>query len=438
MKNGYIGLIITSVMIALFSGCGSDFEDSDRRTSVQSDEGTVACVENYYKQAIEFDLSKCVSCHTAGGQAGSTPLVLLDLTEANSHDNFLTLHSYIKATGTRIIQKNDGTLSHAGGSLFTSTDVGIYTTFINYANDSTTCVDSSISVVEIPLSSVSVVSPEAMARNASLVILGETPTATELTNASSNLDAYLDTLLKEDDFYDWLKLRFNDVFLTDRYNRSSDGINLMDSNEFPQRRWYYGSRNNRNMLGETNTSARDKKYRRVNSKTNYGVARAPLELIAHVVREEKPFGEILTADYIMMNPYSSRTYGVELNGFTLQDEDDDELDKFSKDNFKELKIPGVPHAGLLTDIMFLNRFPTTATNRNRHRSAKVQLFFLDTDILGLADRPINASEGDAGIHNPTSNNADCTVCHFVMDPIAGAMQKVFLHEQHEQSILKEL
>jgi len=427
MKNGIqwsvFTLIFTSLLI--FSGCGgSDFSDASRRLSVQTVNDGSACIETYYQQNIELELSKCVACHTAGGQAQSTALVFSELTPNNSNANFLTLKNYITATGTNIIQKNDGTLSHAGGALFAQTDVIKYNTFINYIQNPSTCIDFSVNAEPIALSSVGLVSPATTARNAALTLTGESPTNAELQLASTptGLDNYLDQLLQEDAFYEWLKLRFNDILLTDRYNRNTDGINLMDSTDYPQRVWYYGTTDNRNMLGESNITVRDAKYNRVRSKTNYGVAKAPLELIAHVVKEEKNFGEILTADYMMMNPYSSRTYGVDVNGFSMQDADDDELSQFSKDNFRELRIPGFPHAGILTDITFLNRFPTTATNRNRHRSAKIQLFFLDTDILSIADRPINSTSDDKGTHNPTSNNPNCTVCHFVMDPIAGAMQ----------------
>ena len=425
MRNGYQVLLLVILPFALFYGCGSDFEEDDRRTAAASvEESSLACVETYYQQNIEFDLSKCVSCHSAGGQAQSTGLVLSELTSGNSHSNFLSLHSYITATGINIIEKNDGTQSHAAGALFSDGDVTLYNNFINYIKEPTTCIDTSINAEPISLTSVSLVSPASMARNAALVTIGESPTTVELDSATTEegLENYLDQLLVKDEFYDWLKLRFNDFLLTDRYDRSEDGLNLMDRNDYPEYKWFYGSRDDRNMLGETNTTIRDRKYNRVRYKANYGVAKAPLELIAHVVREERNFGEILTADYMMVNPYSSRTYGIDIPGFTMQDEDDDESDAFSKYKFTEARISGIPHAGLLTDITFMRRFPTTDTNRNRHRATKIQLFFLDTDILGLADRPLSATADDKNTHNPTSNNAECTVCHFVMDPMAGALQ----------------
>ena len=50
---------------------------------------------------------------------------------------------------------------------------------------------------------------------------------------------------------------------------------------------------------------------------------------------------------------------------------------------KPANLAGIPQAGLLTSLMLLNRYPTTATNRNRARARVVYDLFLDVDILGL-------------------------------------------------------
>ena len=41
----------------------------------------------------------------------------------------------------------------------------------------------------------------------------------------------------------------------------------------------------------------------------HGAGRAPLELIAYVVENDRPYTEILTADYIMANPMAAAVYG---------------------------------------------------------------------------------------------------------------------------------
>ncbi|MEL6182913.1 MAG: DUF1588 domain-containing protein, partial [Myxococcota bacterium] len=82
-------------------------------------------------------------------------------------------------------------------------------------------------------------------------------------------------------------------------------------------------------------------------------------------------------------------------------------------------LPGATHAGVLTSPMFLNRFPTTDTNRNRHRSWFVYKSFLATDVLKLAERPIDPT---SAAHNPTMNDSQCSGCHATIDPVAGAFQ----------------
>ena len=80
-----------------------------------------------------------------------------------------------------------------------------------------------------------------------------------------------------------------------------------------------------------------------------------------------------------------------------------------------------PHAGILNTTVFLKRYPTTATNRNRARSRWTYCHFLGVDIEKSAAR---ATDPDAlaDTNNPTMNNPACTVCHIPMDPVAGTFQ----------------
>ena len=80
-----------------------------------------------------------------------------------------------------------------------------------------------------------------------------------------------------------------------------------------------------------------------------------------------------------------------------------------------------PHAGVLNTTVFLLRYPTTATNRNRARSRWTYYHFLGLDVEKSASRTTDPV-ALADTNNPTMNNAACTVCHGVLDPIAGAFQ----------------
>ena len=80
-----------------------------------------------------------------------------------------------------------------------------------------------------------------------------------------------------------------------------------------------------------------------------------------------------------------------------------------------------PHAGILNTTAFLKRYPTTATNRNRARARWTYYHFLGVDIENSASRTMDPV-ALADTNNPTMHNPACTVCHTVMDPVAGAFQ----------------
>ena len=84
-------------------------------------------------------------------------------------------------------------------------------------------------------------------------------------------------------------------------------------------------------------------------------------------------------------------------------------------------ITDYPHAGILNTKVFLERYPTTATNRNRARSRWTYYHFLGLDIEKSASRTTDPV-ALADTNNPTLRNPACTVCHRIMDPVAGAFQ----------------
>ena len=84
-------------------------------------------------------------------------------------------------------------------------------------------------------------------------------------------------------------------------------------------------------------------------------------------------------------------------------------------------ITSYPHAGILNTTVFLRRYPTTATNRNRARSRWTYYHFLGIDVEKSASRTTDPV-ALADTNNPTMHNPACTVCHSVLDPVAGAFQ----------------
>lgn len=237
-------------------------------------------------------------------------------------------------------------------------------------------------------------------RRTMLHFAGRLPTEEERQSVAeggmSALDAVLEPMMKEPMFLERLDELFNDVLLTDRYRRSRDGLDLLNNTEYPHAKRI---RDNWNSL----STAERVVY-------NDAVAREPLRLIRWVVENELPFTEILTANYTVVDDALAEVYGV-----------DD-----GKTGVRTAKVTTatdieIPHAGILTTPAFLNRYPTTPTNRSRHRSSVLLRTFLATDLLKIADRPIDISQITAK-DNPTLNHESCIVCHRVMDPIAGAFR----------------
>ena len=171
---------------------------------------------------------------------------------------------------------------------------------------------------------------------------------------------------------------------------------------------------------------------------SHGLAREPLELIAHVIENELPYTEILTADYTMVNPQLAVAYRSDVDFV-----DDSNIDQWqmavtegytridqstvyeNADDFGAYVSGGLPtvypHAGVLNTLGWLSRYPSTATNRNRARSRWTWYHFLGFDIERSAPRTTDP-EALADTDNPTLKNPNCTVCHEIMDPVAGAYQ----------------
>jgi len=283
-------------------------------------------------------------------------------------------------------------------------------------------------------------------RNATVQLAGRLPTDAEITQVvnegEDGFSAVMARVMNEDEFYIRLTEIFNDVFLTDKYlrvNQFNGALNLLDSDDYPNRRWYdsaYPNVEGEEAEQQAQDDINDDNRGCSNIFANDAVAREGLELINYIVRNNRPITELVTADYTMVNWYSQKVYDAQLVSpeATFRELSDEEAPceayyygysdatlRYDPYDFKPAKITGIPHAGIMTSAMFLNRFPTTDTNRNRHRSYIVYDKFLDTDILEIeGSRPEDAI--DTTSNHPTLDNPACYTCHAVMDPVASTFQ----------------
>ena len=372
------------------------------------DDAVCVSNEDFFQEQIWAPVmsQKCITCHNPTGVAKSTQFVLQSSDWTGYLEaNMATVERLAKLEYEGepwIIVKPTNTVEHGGGVQFDrdSPEYEAFVEMVDRFKNPVVCEDDN-GGVEQYFADVEMLSDVETLRKASLSLVGRLPTEEEVIAVENGgleaLDAVLDDMMTEDVFDDRIIEIYNDHFLTDRYLPNVDAIDLLDGTDYPNNYWFEGI---------ADDAERDLARRR----SNQAVAREALEIVANVVRNDRPFTEIVTGDYIMVNPYSAKVYGLNVN---FQDEND-------PDEWVEAKLPGIPHSGVLTSHIWLNRFPTTPTNRNRHRSRMVFRFFLATDILKLAERPIDP----AAIQdfNPTRESEACTICHANIDPIAGALQ----------------
>ncbi len=122
--------------------------------------------------------------------------------------------------------------------------------------------------------------------------------AIDQASIDSALDAVMDGLMNEAPFYARVREMYNDLILTDKDADSRGSVaGNFDLDAFSNRDYY-----DDNFSGNTRGDLREK--------ANYGISRAPLALIEYVVTNDLPFTEILTANYLMVNPYSAVIFGV--------------------------------------------------------------------------------------------------------------------------------
>jgi hypothetical protein len=406
----------------------------DRTTSAQD---VVAPVDAFFSEEVWAKVGErtCLNCHTGRGEAAESEFLLRE-TEldpaalAHNREAFGRMAAARKDGTSKILLKVGGGIKHGGGTPFKpgSTGYRILETFVKRLGEKA----SSTAHVPPPFfQGVEMAAPARLLRRAALSLAGRLPRPGEL---EGGLDAAIDGLLKEDAFYDRLKEGFNDILLAKGYPGNADDALSYDHFE-KTRHWYQ-----KHDLSHVPEKERTKAGYKLADDYRAALLREPYELIAYIVRNDRPFTEIATADYFMVSPYTSRGYGIfDQVKDQFKNVDDPfeyvpaRLPALKGRNGKTQENGGTgiyPHAGILSLFQYLRRYPTTVTNRNRLRARMYYRHFLGVDVMALAPRVTDAAAVGAKFANPTLQAPDCVVCHRTIDPVAGLFQDYFNEEGH--------
>lgn len=393
-----------------------------------------AARDSYFEEEVWAKVGErtCLNCHSAGGDAQESKFLLKEASfdpgalRAN-RQAFERMASLKKDGKSRLLVKVGGGLEHGGGVALKPDSTG-YRILQRFVEGGT----GKRSDYHAPpfFEGIRMAAPESLLRRVTLSLAGRLPTDAE---RAKGLDAVLDDILKEPAFFARLQEGFNDIFLTLGYDGNADDALSYDHFE-KTRHW-----TEKYSLDQIPEKERQKARYKLWDDYRKALKHEPLELIKYIVQNDRPFTELVTADYIMMSPYTSRGYGI---FDTLKDNFKNVDDPFEyipaklpaltgRDKKVQKTADGIyPSAGILTMFQYLRRYPTTVTNRNRLRARMVYRHFLGIDVMALAPRVTDAAAVAKKFANPTMQAPDCVVCHKTVDPLAGLFQDYFNEEGH--------
>ena len=143
---------------------------------------------------------------------------------------------------------------------------------------------------------------------------------------------------------------------------------------------------------------------------NRALTEAPLRLVEHVVMNDRPYGEIVTADYTVADEQVAAVWGLA----------DGEPGEWVETRWED----GRGNAGVLSDSWLFQRHGSTASNANRGRANAISRALLCYDFAErdiVLDVDIDLADPEAVAHAVEQNQA-CASCHQGLDPLASFFQ----------------
>lgn len=439
----YVRLFVLALVTGMVSSAAVRGDDRPPQPVM----GCAAAVDNDFEQEVwaKIGVQKCLTCHRKGGDAESSKFVLIDPRKSEGaardaamrHNRaaFVRMAAIKEQNESRMLLKVVGGLEHGGADVLPpdSAAFRILADFVRKANGTGTAPTAKADPKAPPFfEGVVMLDDRRLVRRVTLSLAGRLPTEAEVAVVARGgveaMPAILDGIMKEDAFYDRLREGFNDIFLTLGVDGNADQTVLSYEHFEKTRHWYQ----KHDLSHIKDKGERQRTEWSIAAEYRKAILGESMKLIEHIVRNDKPFTEIVTADYIMVSPYSARGYGVFEQVKEQFKNPDDPFEYVpvklkalvgrSRPEDQESPTGLYPHAGLLSTFQYLTRYPTTETNRNRLRARMYYQHFLGVDVLELAARVSDAAAVTAKYKVPTMEASECAVCHKTLDPVAGLFQ----------------
>jgi len=407
-----------------------------------------AAADDFFANEVwaKVAVNTCLECHKAGGDAEDSKFLLLDpqLKTQPDERNQVMRHNRAQFTAmarlkegdqSRLLLKATGKLKHGGKVVLKPDSAGyqVLAEFVTGLYSAGNATPAPVVDTHAPpfFDGVVMLEDRQLLRRVTLSLAGRLPTDDEMKAVRGNgLKAFpelLDSIMTEDAFYARLRDAFNDIFLTVGFGDNPE--DALAYEYFEKSRVWTQKYDLSDFKDEKD---RQKARYKLHADYRKAIFGEPMKLIEYIVRNDRPFTEIVTANYIMVTPYSARGYGI-YDEVRSQFKNPDDPFEYIPVTLKALKGRNrsrdedsatgfYPHAGLLSTFQWLRRYPTTETNRNRLRARMYYQQFLGVDVLELAARVSDAATVTAKFKVPTMEASECVVCHKTVDPVAGCFQ----------------
>lgn len=411
-------------------------------TSLQED------AQSFYISQVDSGVQQeCLLCHKASGAAAqSGARLVLSTSPADNHQAFSEFLSLDDVDGAWVLAKVAGQQSHGGGAVLSQTaslyrGLRDYLSFLEGGDAQSDGPDSFWEGTAAEPRDITL-------RRAALLFGGTIPEDSALklaTQSEEGLRQAIYDTLKGEGFKDFILRGANDRLLVEGLLNGID-FTIDTRSRYPQLTEFLAS------LPENRPEEFDDYHDKpflsrgeMDWNVRWAITREPLELIAHVIINDLPYRQVLSANHTMVNAFTDLAYRS-ATGFVHEFVDEQGFYDRSQYNhfvpgYNDGHIPhdqafeanedeGIvsfsgyhewPHAGVLSTQAWLARYPSTDTNRNRARARWTYFHFLGVDIEKSAPRTMDP-EALADTNNPTMNNSACTVCHERLDPVAGAYE----------------
>lgn len=402
--NARIAVPLLAVVGAL-SGCGG----GDTGTTTPTPAATVAAATcatppQLFTATVWPSMSStCVVCHRAGAVASGTRMVFA--VGASPEMNYGVLRTFAAANGDLLLSKSIGLPTHSGGQVYGNANSQQYKDLASLLPKLKESCSTEVLATGQFWNEVKFADNATTLQKASVLLAGRNPTPTEAAAVAGGgeavlrqqIRAYMDNGPVFDAFLNeagQVQFLTNGVVVFDQ-DRG------LDAADFPLAA---------DVINNNNPPAG------VRARFETTIRNEPISMMKYLVKNDRPWTDIVAGKYTVVNGVTAPLLGAQVQGTFMNPADDNE--------FLPAVIPNArlggnrEQAGVMTTHAMLDRYPTTETNRNRHRVSEMAKRFLGVYIPLLASRPLE----DGQFRVTVMDNPGCAVCHDVMDPMAAGFQ----------------